>query len=523
MKHYDLILIGSGAGNIVLDAGLEQGLHCALIEKGKFGGTCLNRGCLPSKVLVTAANLLRDIKKAEAIGVHTEQARLDWPAVSRRVWQKIDENQEIRAEYHAEPNLDVYEGSASFTGPGQLEVKLNEGGERQLLTADKIVIATGGRSRTDALPGLRDGDYITSESFFGSRYPTEPWKRVAILGGGPIGTEFAHVLSSAGSEVHLIQRNVRLLPHEDPEISQILLESMTGLGIDVRLNTVISQVEHPAKQDPSAARLRLQLRPNKAGSAQAGDLTSIEADILLIAAGIVPHADLHPELAGISLDERGWIRTNELLETSVPGIYALGDCNGGAQFRHKANYEAEILAHNLFGGQDGKAASWQDRRWARYDLIPYVTYAYPEVAHIGRTEAELVRNRQPYRVGYHHYYQTGKGYALGYEETAGQGDGLVKLLTDPDGMFLGVHIIGHEAALLLQPFVDLMYAGPQPFEPQHPDLGSADTKAWRAAGPERQLPPASLQLLDESIVPHPTLNEAAAWVSAYMSEVKQPG
>ncbi|MDD2213857.1 MAG: FAD-dependent oxidoreductase, partial [Oscillospiraceae bacterium] len=299
MKHYDLILIGSGAGNIVLDAGLEQGLHCALIEKGKFGGTCLNRGCLPSKVLVTAANLLRDIQKAEAIGVHTEQARLDWPVISRRVWQKIDENQSIRAEYQAEANLDVYEGSASFTAPGQLKVKLNGGGDSELLTADKIVIATGGHSRTEAIAGLRAEDYITSESFFGSRYPAKPWRRVAILGGGPIGTEFAHVLSSAGSEVHLIQRNVRLLPHEDPEISQILLDSMTSLGIDVSLNTVIRQVEHPADQDPSAARLRLQLQPHKAETEPAGRDTSLEVDVLLIAAGIVPHQDLHPELAGI--------------------------------------------------------------------------------------------------------------------------------------------------------------------------------------------------------------------------------
>ena len=200
MKHYDVILIGTGAANIVADAALAQGLRVALVERGRFGGTCLNRGCIPTKILAAAANALCQIREDRRIGVTAGAVRLDWETVARRMRRKIDEAPHIQEYYDRFPNVDTYNGTASFTDSRTLRVDLNGGGAAEL-EGDKIVLGTGARTNVPDLPGLAEAGFVTSETFFADAFPQAPYRSLIIIGGGPIGCEFAHIFNAAGTQV----------------------------------------------------------------------------------------------------------------------------------------------------------------------------------------------------------------------------------------------------------------------------------------------------------------------------------
>ena len=173
MKKYDVIIIGTGAANIVTDAALAQGLQVAVIERGRFGGTCLNRGCIPTKVMVTAANRIREIREGSRIGVFADNVRLDWDILSKRLWEKVDESPAIQSYYDQFPNVDTFNGTASFVDNHTVAIALNDGSD-VTLTGDKVFVATGGRTNIPSLPGLEEAGYLTSESFFGPSYPKSP-------------------------------------------------------------------------------------------------------------------------------------------------------------------------------------------------------------------------------------------------------------------------------------------------------------------------------------------------------------
>ena len=187
IKEYDIIVVGTGAGNIVLEHAMEAGLKAAQVEKGKFGGTCLTRGCIPTKVMVTATEMLREFKEADKIGVKADNIHLDWKVLSERVWNKIDESKGLEKFYLRQKNLDVYRGVASFIDNKTMEVELSEG-TKQLISADKIILNVGGRTRIPEVDGLEEAGYVTSETFFGEKYPKEPYRSLGVIGGGPIGT-----------------------------------------------------------------------------------------------------------------------------------------------------------------------------------------------------------------------------------------------------------------------------------------------------------------------------------------------
>ena len=209
----------------------------------------------------------------------------------------------------------------------------------------------------------------------------------------------------------------------------------------------------------------------------------------------------------------GWIKTNEFLETSVDGIYALGDVNGGAQFRHKANYEADIIAHNLY-----RAQSIDDMRWARYDVTPAVTYTYPEVGHVGLTEKEAQEQGHKVKVGINHYSSTAKGFAIGLIPGA-TNDGFVKIVVDADtNTILGMHVIGPQASILFQPFVNLMNAGPTRIIPIHEEIASERAKKARAKGIVRPMDPHSVITVGETMTPHPSLSEVIMWTQYYFEK-----
>ncbi|MDO4281617.1 MAG: NAD(P)/FAD-dependent oxidoreductase [Peptococcaceae bacterium] len=496
MKHYDMIVIGTGAGNIVLEAAQLAGKRCAQIERGKFGGTCLTRGCIPTKVLVTAADRLYELREADHLGIHAGEVTFDWQRVRERVWHKIDDSISLRQFYLDEPHTDVYEGTAHFTDNHTIEVHYPDGTVSEAMTADKIYIATGGKTKLPAMDGLADVPYYTSERFFSEDYPDAPFGDVIVIGGGAIGCEFAHIFRAFGARVQLVQHNVRLLPKSDAACSAACLKNLEGDGITVYFNK-----ETPAvRQENGQIILTME---DRAG----GHLTDIHAETLFICPGIVPATDgLGLENTDISLDGRGWIRTNEFLETSVDGVYALGDINGRQQFRHKANYEADILAYNHY-----KSTSPVDKRWARYDLVPAVTFTHPEVADVGLTEADALARGHRIRIGTNPYAATAKGYALGYDPEDSD-LAFAKLIIDAEtNDILGVHAVGPFASTLIQPFLNLMNAGQTPLVPLNEDIASKETKHLRAIDLSRTLDPHKAQTVRETMVPHPSLSEVGIW------------
>lgn len=500
MKHYDLIVIGTGAANIVLDAALAKGLRCAQIEKGKFGGTCLTRGCIPTKVMVTAADAVREIEELPKIGVKVAPATIDWDVVSRRVWQKIDESKDIVVYYKNFENCDVYEGVATFLDNKTIKVALNAGGESEELTADKIVIGTGAHTTISPTEGLEEVGYLTSESLFGHKYPATPYKSLTVIGGGPIGTEFAHVFAAAGTKVTLMQRNVRLLPKEDAEISEQIIKDIRRLGIEVH-------VDYVAKAFYLEDGEKVGVFENRS----TGEILKVKSEEILLATGVSPAVEeLHLERTGIK-HTKGWIETNEFLETSVPGIYALGDVNGKAPFRHKANYEADILAHNLFHHPE-EPTNW---RWARYDNVPAVTYTYPQVGHVGLTEEEARQAGYDVGVGKNYYSSSAKGFAMGFDP-GDEHDGFVKIVVDKKtNHILGVHVIGPQASILFQPYVNLMNSGDTPLVAINEEIASDTVKALREQKLVRHLDPKSVISIGETMTAHPALSEVIMWTQVY--------
>ncbi len=533
MQEYDLIVIGSGAALIVLEAALARGLRCALIEKGKYGGTCLNRGCIPSKILVHPADLIRETERGHKIGLHIQPPAIDWPFIAQRMWQKIGENQEIAVAFRQMPNLTVYEGLGYFIAPKMLQVRYPDGTVSERLHGAKVCIGVGGRARVPDIEGLEAAGYLNFERFFGDQFPTQIFKRLLIVGGGAIGLEFAHIFSAYGTEVTILDHNPRLGKHEEPEVSELLTAEFTRLGIRVRTDCELIAVESqkvPAPAPDKTAAQASHVTPAQDSGktpAQApgkkvtilhrasGQLEELSCDEIFLATGIRSNADiLQAEAGGIELNERGWIVTDEYLRTSQPDVYAVGDINGQFQFRHKANYEAYIVAHNLYSPE-------LPPRVAHYDRVPWAIFTHPQIAHVGLTEREALEAGHKVLAGKNYYSAIAKGYAMGYCPND-QDDGFVKLVVNDKLKILGVHIIGPQAALLIQPFVYLMNSGLtcQSSEPGNPDQHQPEHDfAQTAIRPRLCIDPGTITAIDQAMVIHPALSEVAAWATGTLTPV----
>lgn len=514
MKKYDVIVIGTGAGNIVTDAALDLGYKVAQIEKDKFGGTCLTKGCIPTKVMVTAADFIRENQEVGKIGIVTQEAKIDWEKLTERVWQKIEESKGILEEYKAEKNLDVYEGRGFFVEDKVMQVEYNAGGISEKITADIIILAAGAKSRRISMEGMEEVGYVTTEDIFGKAWPKKPYKSLIIIGGGAIGTEFAHAFSSFGTKVSLVQFDDRLLPRMDRDISAFLGERFVDLGIDLYCNAISRRLYQENEMKVLEIEDRL-----------SGEIRKIYGEEILVATGVIPNTDLlEVENTSLALDKAGWVRTNEFLETSIEGVYAIGDINGHGQLRHKANYEADILVHNLFPqalppGQE-KEGIKPERRFARFEYIPAVTYTYPQVSSIGLIE-EIAKEQAKekgwdIRVGYHHYSSTAKGYAMGFEP-GDKEDGFIKVIIDANSKYiLGVHIIGAEASILLQPYASLLGSGRIEHLMYEKEIGSSETMETRAREYSRYLDPHKITSITEAMTAHPSLTELVMWTQYFV-------
>lgn len=445
-------------------------------------------------MLVYPADIIREVEHAKKIGINYSAPIIDWETISARMWSQIDESNEIEASLLHAPNLTLYKGVAEFTGKYEMRVRLNAPSSSILkkkqrsthvFKGKRFVLASGGRSFIPPIPGLSDVDFITSETFFGSKFPKKPWKSLIIIGGGVIAAEFAHIFSAFGTNVKIVEMLPRLVPTEEPEISEIL-EKEFRKHLDVYLHA--KAVKFEEKNGIKVVTIE---------NLDNHEISELKAEALMIATGRRSNADiLKVENAGIKTDSQKWIRTNEFLETNVPNIWAIGDANGKFQFRHKANHDAEVLARNIFGNREKVPVD--------YSAVPWAIFAYPQIAHVGLTEQEAIAQGYKIYTAVKTYSSIAKGFAMGLDHS----EALFKLVVNEDYRILGAHAIGPHAATIIQQMVYLMNAG---FTCPHEgelelDMSLADLKMTNAC-PEA----GSFMPIYRSMVIHPSLNEVAGW------------
>lgn len=422
MAHFDLVIIGAGSGNSLLTPELAD-RRVAIIERGDFGGTCLNRGCIPSKMLVHVADVATATRHAGRLGITAAVDEVRWPEVSERVFGRIDPIAAAGEEYRRGlDNVAVYKGQARFCGPRRLTV-----GDLEV-TGDAIVLAAGARPFIPAAPDLRAVPFHTSDEIMRL---TEPPRRLLIWGGGYIAAEMAHVFGAAGSEVTIVNRGPRLLRAEDIDVSERFTTAYR------KRFRVLTSAQVLAAHSTAAEEVAL-------GVSHDGDDEYLVADVLLIAAGRVPNGDeLNVGATGVTLDEAGYVETDDYGRTAASGIWALGDICNPNQLKHVANAEARAVAHNL--------AHPADLRPVALGPVPHAVFASPQVASVGVTEQALGATGQPYRRSIRPYGDTAYGWAM-EDDT-----GFCKVLSDPaTDRLLGAHICGPDAAVLLQQLVQAM-------------------------------------------------------------------
>ena len=431
MTHHELLIIGTGSGNSILTPDFD-GVDVAIVERGVFGGTCLNRGCIPSKMFVYAAEIAEQARvTGPRLGVHTSFDGADWPAIRDRVFDRIDPMAAGGEHYRTEEqdNVTVYRGSAAFTGPRSLDVAMNDGGTESL-TADTIVLAAGARAVVLAVIAESGVRYHTSDDVM--RLDALP-DRLIVVGGGYIGAELGNVFGMLGSHVTIINRSEVLLSQEDPEISRRFTDAYAE-----KFDLITGATITAATED--AAGIHLDVLTD-AGTSR------VTGDVLLVATGRTPNADqLHVEAADIALDPNGYIITDEFLRTTSPDVWALGDITNPAQLKHTANAEANVVAHNIAHPGDLRTI---DRR-----VTPHAIFGHPQVAAVGMTEPQAEEEGRNVVVSTRMFGDTAYGWAM--EDTTS----VCKLIADADTrLLLGAHIIGPQASTLIQQLIQGMMFG----------------------------------------------------------------
>jgi mycothione reductase len=422
VPHFDLAIIGSGSGNSLLVPELAD-WRIAIIEAGTFGGTCLNVGCIPTKMYVYAADVAEAIRGAWRYGVDGRVEGVRWPDIRDRVFNRIDAISAGGREYRAAgEGVTLLESEAHFTGPRSLQLASGEE-----VTADRIVVAAGSRPSIPDVITQSGVAFYTSDDIM--RLDALP-RRLVILGGGFIAAEFAHVFGALGVEITIVCHSAPLLRHLDRDVS----ERFTGLARrqwDVHLGTPV--VKAWSGEDG----IHLEL----------SDGAHVEADALLVATGRVPNSDrLNPGAAGLALHEDGRIVVDPQQRTSVDGVWALGDVSSPFQLKHVANHETRVVAHNL--------AHPDDLRATDHRFVPSAVFTRPQIATVGLTEDQARARGIDYVTSTQDFGGTAYGWAM--EDTTS----FCKLLADPHtGQLLGAHLIGAQASTLIQPLIQAMSFG----------------------------------------------------------------
>jgi len=421
MADYDLVIVGAGSGNMLPTDALD-GWRVAIIERGRFGGTCLNRGCIPSKMLVHAAEVAETVRHAGRYGIDAELVGADWPAIRDRVFGRIDPLSEQAVASRRRSGADVYLGEARFVAPRVLAV----GGEQ--VHGERIVLAVGSRPRVPEIVGLPDVPFHTSDTIM--RVETLPASMV-VVGGGYVAAEMSHVFGAFGTKITIVNRGPRLLGTLDDDIAE-RFTALYSERFDVRLATQVGRVERTGRG----------VAVHVEGRSGPG---VIEAEQLLVATGRTPNSDLLDVAAGgIALDEHGHVVTDDTYATNVEGVWAIGDLANHFQLKHLANAEMRLVLHNLLEPDAPHRA--------KFPVMPSAVFANPQVATAGPAERALREQRRPFVVARRDYSDTAYGWAL--EDTTS----FAKLIADPTtGRLLAAHIIGPQAATLIQPLIQAIY------------------------------------------------------------------
>jgi mycothione reductase len=429
-RHHDLVVIGTGSGNSVITPELDH-LDIGLVERGRFGGTCLNVGCIPTKMFVIPADRVVEARTADRLGVHVDGVRADWPAIRDRIFGRIDPvASDGEAHRDKAENVTIYREQAAFTGPMTLDTRTGV-----TVTADRWVIAAGGRPRLLEVDGLDRVDpgrgVHTSDTIM--RMEELP-DRVVIIGGGYIAAEFAHILDGLGAHVTWVHRGARLLEHEDEAIS----DAYTALARqrhDVLLRTTVTAARYDGG------------RWILTGEAEDGAAVQLQGDAVLLAVGRVVNTDLIDASAGgLPCHDDGRLVVDAYQQTPVAGVFALGDICSEWQLKHVANHEMRVVKHNLLHPENPIES---DHRF-----VPHAVFTHPQIAGFGKTEQELRESGADYRASEQRVGDVAYGWAL--EDTTG----FCKVLVDPrTRQLLGAHLMAPDASSLIQPLVQAAHFG----------------------------------------------------------------
>ena len=435
MEKFDLIVIGSGAGLDVATAAAKKGLKVAIIEKSKLGGTCLNAGGIPSKLLIYSANIIEIIKNAENFGIKVEEYSIDFEKIINRVNKIVDTDaNKIKERLKESKNPRLFLQECRFIGEKKISIA------NEIITADQILIACGTRPYIPKINGLENVDYITSNEALRLKY--QP-KTLTIIGGGYIACELAHFFGALGTKINIIQRNNFLLPNEDIDVSMEFTKIFSKkYNVYLGYNTEMVSYIYDYTHNQTKKKIFNVIIKDKFGKS-----LEIESDQLLIATGRIPNVDLlNIEKEGIKLNENGFILVDEYLQTNSDGIFAIGDVIGKYQCMHNAKNEAHYAYNNILY-PDNKLS-------VNYNAIPHAIFTSPQIAGVGYTEQQLKKEKIEYVKSIYTYIQTAMGKAI--EDK----DGFVKFLIDKKNKYiLGCHIMGTDASILIHEVLVAMRTG----------------------------------------------------------------
>ena len=430
IDSYDLLVVGSGeAGKYLAWTMAAAGHRTAVIERRFVGGSCPNIACLPSKNMIHSAKVKALAARGSAFGLHTGRIRTEMEAVQQRKRGMVEDLVKVHLDRYQAAGVELIMGHGRFVAPGTIEIQ-RAGAATRVISGKRVCVNVGTHASVPDIPGLREAQPMTHiEALDLERVP----EHLVVLGGGYVGLELAQALKRFGAEVTVIESGPQLVGREDPDVGTALLDLFEDEGIHVLLEAELQQVSGRSG-DAILARVRR----------ASGDLT-IEATHLLVAAGRTPNTrDLGADIAGVELDPRGYIKVNERLETTSPGVWAMGDCAGSPQFTHVAFDDFRIVRDNLNGGN----------RTTRDRLVPFCMFTDPELGRVGLNESEAKSRQIRYRVA------TLPMAAVLRTRTTSESRGFMKMLIDDQSdRILGFTIFGAEASELLATVQTAMLGG----------------------------------------------------------------
>jgi mycothione reductase len=438
MHEVDFLVIGSGSGLDVANVAANQGQSVAVVEKGPLGGTCLNRGCIPSKLLLYHADVLETVERAGEFGIDATVEDVVFSDIVREVNKAVQgDTESIQRGLSSSDQHDLFDGEARFVDDRTVEIAggADNGAE---IRAETVLIAAGTRPAIPPIDGIDGVEYLTSTEALQLETPPD---RLVIVGGGYIAAELGHFFGTFGSDVTIVGRRPNLLPEADEDVAEAFTERYAD-RFTVHTGHSATAV---SQQDGD---ITVEARPYEYGDdpgiVEDAEPVTVTGDELLVAAGRVPNSDtLHLDATGVDTDEQGFVETDEFLRTTAEDIWALGDIVGEYLLKHNANHEARTAARNIFG---------EDMHAVDYTAMPFAVFASPEVAGVGAREEELRAADREYATNTYRYEDTARGDAM-------KAGGFVKVLIDLEGEILGCHIIGPEASTLIQEVVVAMKAG----------------------------------------------------------------